>query len=59
MPVQDPYVGKTIAIATMHAKEHAVGKPFRRWLGADVIVAAGIDTDAIGTLYRRGARHYA
>ncbi len=43
------YRDETFAIATMHAKERAVAKPFSRWLGAAVTVAPGIDTDAFGT----------
>ena len=49
MPVGDNYHGDTFAIATMHSKERAVGKSFGRWLGAEVIVAPGINTDVFGT----------
>ena len=36
-------------MATIHAKELAVAAPFRRLLGAEVVVAHGLDTDALGT----------
>ena len=52
------YSHETFAMATMHAKERAVARPFSRWLGAAVTVAPGIDTDAFGTftgeIVRRG-----
>ena len=52
------YSNETFAIATMHAKERAVARPFSRLLGAAVTVAPGIDTDAFGTftgeIVRRG-----
>ena len=44
-----PYHNETIAIATMHAKERAIAKPFRQRLGAVITVASGIDTDTFGT----------
>ena len=44
-----PYAGQHIALATMHAKELAVAPPFRRVLGADIVIAPDIDTDALGT----------
>lgn len=33
----------------MHAKELAVAPPFRRVLGAEIVVATELDTDALGT----------
>lgn len=44
-----PYHNETFAIATMHAKERAISKPFRQRLGAIIAVAPGIDTDTFGT----------
>lgn len=44
-----PWRGRRIALATMHGKEAAIGPPVRRRLGADVVVPAGLDTDAFGT----------
>ena len=44
-----PYVGQKIGLATMHAKELAAGPPFRRVLGAEVVVASQLDTDSLGT----------
>lgn len=44
-----PYCGKTVALATMHAKEKAIAKPFARQLAASISVPIGIDTDALGT----------
>jgi hypothetical protein len=43
------YSHEIFAMATMHAKERAVARPFRRWLDAAVTVAPGIDTDEFGT----------
>jgi hypothetical protein len=47
--VTSPYHGELIALGTMHAKEHAIAKPFRRHLAAEIRVPAGIDTDRFGT----------
>jgi len=44
-----PYANERIGMATIHAKELAVAAPFRRLLGAEVVVAHGLDTDALGT----------
>jgi hypothetical protein len=38
-----------VALATMHGKETALASPFRRQLGATIVVADGIDTDSFGT----------
>jgi len=44
-----PYHGQRIALASMHAKEQALVAPFRRVLGAEVVVAPALDTDELGT----------
>ncbi len=44
-----PYTGRAIGLSTIHAKERALEPPFRRLLGAHVIVAPEVDTDALGT----------
>jgi hypothetical protein len=44
-----PYANARIGLATIHAKELAVAPAFRRVLGAEVVVAHGLDTDALGT----------
>ena len=44
-----PYANARIGLATIHAKELAVAPPFRRLLDAEVVVAHGLDTDALGT----------
>lgn len=50
MPVfEHPYAGQKIGLATMHAKEQAAGPAFRRVLGAEIVVAPELDTDALGT----------
>ena len=50
MPViGHPYANKRIGLATMHAKELAIAPPFRRLLGAEIVVAPELDTDALGT----------
>lgn len=49
MAVISPYRDQAIALATMHAKERAIAKPFRRKLGASIVVAESIDTDKFGT----------
>ena len=51
-----PYNGAGFALGTMHAKERAMARPFARLLGASVIVAEGIDTDAFGTFTGEIAR---
>lgn len=44
-----PYANARIGLATIHAKELAVVPPFRRVLGAEVVVAPAVDTDTLGT----------
>lgn len=43
------YRGVRMTLGTMHAKERALAKPIARWLGAELIVPVGLDTDAYGT----------
>jgi hypothetical protein len=43
-----PYIDTPIGLTTIHGKELAVAPPFRRVLGAKVVVAAD-DTDTLGT----------
>jgi hypothetical protein len=38
-----------VSLATRHGKEQALARPFRRGLGMELLVAAGFDTDALGT----------
>jgi hypothetical protein len=44
-----PYRNERIALATIHAKDLAVAPPFRRVLGAEIVVADAVDTDLLGT----------
>jgi hypothetical protein len=44
-----PYSKERIALATIHNKDRAIAPPFRRLLGAEIVVAGGIDTDTLGT----------
>jgi hypothetical protein len=44
-----PYANERIGLATMHAKDLAVAPPFRRLLGAEVVVPPALDTDTLGT----------
>jgi hypothetical protein len=44
-----PYANARIGLATIHAKDLAIAPPFRRLLDAEVVVAHGLDTDALGT----------
>ena len=44
-----PYANVRIGLATIHAKDVAIAPPFRRLLDAEVVVAHGLDTDALGT----------
>ncbi len=43
------YGERTVSLATKHAKEQAIARPFRFALGLEVLVPAGLDTDALGT----------
>jgi hypothetical protein len=51
-----PYANTRIGLATIHAKELAIAPPFRRLLDAEVVVAHGLDTDALGTFSGEVAR---
>lgn len=44
-----PYDRQRIGLATIHEKERAVAPPFRRLIGAEVVVAPNLDTDTLGT----------
>ncbi|MBV8394308.1 MAG: hypothetical protein JOY81_14100 [Alphaproteobacteria bacterium] len=44
-----PYDRQRIGLATIHQKERAIAPPFRRLMGAEVVVAPYIDTDTLGT----------
>jgi hypothetical protein len=44
-----PYTNLRVGLATMHGKERAVAPPFRRIMGAEVVVAPNLDTDELGT----------
>jgi len=44
-----PYSGKVASLATMHQKEIAIAPPFLEIVELEVIAAADIDTDALGT----------
>jgi hypothetical protein len=41
--------GRPVSLATRHGKERAMARPFRQALGAELVVAAGFDTDSLGT----------
>jgi hypothetical protein len=51
-----PYLHERIGLATIHGKDLAVGPPFRRLLGAEVVVAPDVDTDTLGTFSGEVAR---
>ena len=51
-----PYRHERIGLATIHAKELAVAPPFRRLLGAEIVVAPDLDTDTLGTFSGEVAR---
>lgn len=51
-----PYAGKRIGLATIHEKERALAPPFRRLIGADVVVAPNLNTDTLGTFSGEVAR---
>jgi hypothetical protein len=44
-----PYTSLRLGLATMHGKERAIAPPFRRVIGAEVVVAPNLDTDELGT----------
>jgi len=41
--------GRPISLATRHGKEKAIARPFRKGLGAELMLATGFDTDSLGT----------
>lgn len=47
-----PWTGARAVLATMHGKERAIAPLAARFLGLDVAVAKGLDTDAFGTFSR-------
>ena len=51
-----PYNGDRAVLATMHGKERVVAPLLERFLGLNVEVAVGLDTDAFGTFSRDVAR---
>jgi hypothetical protein len=51
-----PYRHERIGLATIHGKELAVAPPFRRLLGAEIVVAPDLDTDTLGTFSGEIAR---
>jgi hypothetical protein len=51
-----PYEHERIGLATIHGKELAIAPPFRRLLGAEVVVAPDLDTDTLGTFSGEIAR---
>ena len=48
-PKNSVYAGRTAILATMHGKERAVAPALLETPGLTVTVAAGIDTDRLGT----------
>ena len=51
-----PYRHERIGLATIHGKDLAVAPPFRRLLGAEIVTAPDVDTDALGTFSGEIAR---
>jgi hypothetical protein len=48
-PPARPYAGRRIALATRHGKAQALDPMVRHQLGATLVVASSVDTDALGT----------
>ena len=44
-----PYLGRKFALATKHGKERAIARPMRYASGLELVLPAGLDTDALGT----------
>lgn len=44
-----PFYGRQAAIATMHDKQKIIAPILARWCGIDLNLAAGVNTDALGT----------
>ncbi len=52
-PAAGPFrAGTRAVLATMHGKERVIAPILRQALGLDVVLAAGLDTDAFGTFTR-------
>lgn len=52
-PAAGPFrAGTRAVLATMHGKERVIAPILREALGLDVVLAAGLDTDAFGTFTR-------
>lgn len=51
-----PYEHERVGLATIHGKELAIAPPFRRLLGAEIVVAPDLDTDTLGTFSGEVAR---
>ena len=43
------YCEQTVSLATKHAKERAITRPFCFSLGLDVLTLTGLDADTLGT----------
>ncbi len=56
--VTAPFAGRRIAFATMHEKERAVASVRHAHLDADLVVPAGVDTDALGTFTSETPRQW-
>ncbi|MCP9828222.1 hypothetical protein KBZ19_06945 [Synechococcus sp. L2F] len=41
--------GRRVSLATCHGKERVMARPLRRALGVELVLAAGFDTDSLGT----------
>ncbi|WP_255089062.1 MULTISPECIES: DUF6671 family protein [unclassified Synechococcus] len=41
--------GREVSLATRHGKERAMARPFRKALGTELVLAAGFDTDSLGS----------
>lgn len=50
------YTGRQAVLATQHAKEKAIRKPFLAGLGLNIVVPPNLDTDALGTFTGEIAR---
>ena len=48
-PVAHPYAGAVVALATKHRKQDALAPALGAVPGLRVVVAQGLDTDALGT----------
>jgi ribosomal protein L37E len=55
-PEPGPYRGARVAVGTRHGKQHQFAGPFRRELGAELVVPDDLDTDRFGTFCGRTPR---